>query len=170
MRSDVVGDVSCRGAAILGEVPGVERGRRWSEEETLGILLEVDVGGAAVTQVAQRHEITRSQIYGWRRDLKKKGPWSPDRGAVFLPADFAACPEPASSDAPSRPVLVELRLNNGRCPGFDSGIDGEALTRLIRAVDAAHPGSHGVIPVPATTRVWLAAGVTDMTGWTPPLA
>jgi transposase len=122
---------------MLGEVLGVERRRRWSEEEKLVILLEVGVGGATVTQVAQRHEITRSQVYGWRRDLKKNGLWSSDRGAVFLPVDFAACPEPASSHAPSRPVPVELRLSNGRCLRFDSGIDGEALTRLIRAVDAA---------------------------------
>ena len=65
---------------MLGEVLGVERRRRWSEDEKLEILSEVGVGGASVTQVAQRHEITRSQIYGWRRDLKKKGLWSPDRG------------------------------------------------------------------------------------------
>jgi transposase len=122
---------------MLGEVLGVERRRRWSEEEKLEILLEVGAGGATVTQVAQRHEITRSQIYGWRRDLKKKGLWSPDRGAVFLPVDFATCPEPAGAPASSRPVPVEVRLSNGRCLRFDSGIDGEALTRLIRAVDAA---------------------------------
>lgn len=122
---------------MLGEVLGVERRRRWSEDEKLDILSEVGVGGASVTQVAQRHEITRSQIYGWRRDLKKKGLWSPDRGAVFLPVDFGSCPEPRSAPAPSRSVPVELRLSNGRCLRFDSGIDGEALTRLIRAVDAA---------------------------------
>ncbi|MBT52326.1 MAG: hypothetical protein CMF72_02775 [Mameliella sp.] len=58
------------------------------------MLLEVGVGGASVTQVAQRHELTRSQIYGWRRGLKKKGLWSPDRGAVFLPVDFGAMSEP----------------------------------------------------------------------------
>jgi transposase len=33
--------------------------------------------------------------------------------------------------------MVELRLSNGRCLRFDSGMDGEALTRLIRAVEAA---------------------------------
>ncbi|WP_430522463.1 transposase [Marinovum algicola] len=44
---------------MLCEVLGVERRRRWSEEEKLEILLEVGVGGATVTQVAQRHEITR---------------------------------------------------------------------------------------------------------------
>ena len=122
---------------MLGEVLGVERRRRWSEDEKLKILSEVGVGGASVTQVAQRHEITRSQIYGWRRDLKKKGLWSPDRGAVFLPVHFGAHPGPARAPAPTRPVTVELRLSNGRCLRFDSGIDEEALTRLIRAVDAA---------------------------------
>lgn len=95
---------------MLGEVLGVERRRRWSEDEKLEILSEVGVGGASVTQVAQRHEITRSQIYGWRRDLKKKGLWSPDCGAVFLPVDFSAAQAPASASAPSRPVPVELRL------------------------------------------------------------
>jgi transposase len=122
---------------MLGEVLGVERRRRWSEDEKLEILLEVGVGGASVTQVAQRHEITRSQIYGWRRDLKKKGLWSPDRGAVFLPVDFGEAQTPASAPVPARPVPVELRLSNGRCLRFDSSMDGEALTRLIRAVDAA---------------------------------
>ncbi|OOY02673.1 transposase [Thioclava sp. F28-4] len=121
---------------MLGEVLGVERRRRWSDEEKLEILLEVGAGGASVTPVAQRHELTRSQICGWRRDLKKKGPWSPDRGAVFLPLDFGAQSEPAHSP-PARPVLVELRLGNGRCLRFDSSMDGEALTGLIRAVEAA---------------------------------
>jgi len=124
---------------MLGEVLGVERRRRWSDDEKLEILSEVGIGGATVTQVAQRHELTRSQIYGWRRDLKKKGLWSPDCGAVFLPVDLAAIPEPASAppSTPSRPVLIELRLSNGRCLRFDSSMDGDALTRLIRAVEAA---------------------------------
>lgn len=121
---------------MLGEVLGVERRRRWSDDRKLEILLEVGVAGASVTQVAQRHEISRSQLYGWRRELKKKGLWSPDRGAVFLPVDFGAIPEPASTPAPPRSVPVELRLTNGRCLRFDSNMGGEALTRLIRAVEA----------------------------------
>jgi transposase len=43
----------------------------------------------------------------------------------------------AQIPAPARSVMVELRLSNGRCLRFDSGMDGEALTRLIRAVEAA---------------------------------
>lgn len=122
---------------MLGEVLGVERRRRWNDDEKLEIVLEVGIGGASVTQVAQRHEITRSQIYGWRRELKMKGLWSPDRGAVFLPVELGAMPDPSRTSAPSRPILVELRLANGRCLRFDSSMDGEALTRLVRAVEAA---------------------------------
>lgn len=122
---------------MLGEVLGVERRRRWIDDEKPEILLEVGVGGASVTQAAQRHELTRSQVYGWRRDLKKKGLWSPDRGAIFMPIDFVPYSEPVQFPAPSRPVLVELRLSNGRCLRFDSSMDSEALTRLIRAVEAA---------------------------------
>lgn len=120
---------------MLGEVLGVERRRRWSDDEKLEIVLAAAADGATVTQVAQRYEVTRSQIYRWRRDLKQKGLWSPGHGAHFLPVDF---PElAAAAPRPSRPVPVELRLTNGRCLRFDSGMDGEALTRLIRAVEAA---------------------------------
>lgn len=63
MHSDVFNDVLL-GAVMLGEVLGVERRRRWSEDEKLESLSEVGLGGASVTQVAQRHEIMRSQIYG----------------------------------------------------------------------------------------------------------
>ncbi len=122
---------------MLGEVLGVERRRRWSDDEKLEIVLEVGVRGASVTEVARRHELTRSQLYGWRRDLKKKGLWSPDRGAIFLPVGCSALSEPAAAPMPSRPVLVELQLGHGRCLRFDSSMDGEALTRLIRAVEAS---------------------------------
>lgn len=122
---------------MLGEVLGVERRRRWNDDEKLEIVLEVGIGGASVTQVAQRHEITRSHIYGWRRELKKKGLWSPDRGAVFLPVELGELPDPSQTAASTRPIQVELRLANGRCLRFDSRMDGEALTRLVRAVEAA---------------------------------
>jgi len=71
---------------MRGEILGFERRRRWSDEEKFGIVMSVGTDGATVTQVAQRHEITRQQIYAWRHDLKNKGLWSPDVGALFLPS------------------------------------------------------------------------------------
>ncbi len=52
---------------MRGEVLGVERRRNWGDEEKLAIVSAVGVGGATVTQVAQRHDVTRQQIYAWPR-------------------------------------------------------------------------------------------------------
>ena len=72
---------------MQGDVLGRERRRRWCDEEKLAIVLAVGVDGATVTSVAQRHEITRQQIYTWRHEIKMKGLLVPSAGAVFLPVD-----------------------------------------------------------------------------------
>ena len=103
--------------------------------------MSVGVDGASVTQVAQRHEIRRQQIYAWRHDLKKKGLWSPDGGALFYPMDI---PVQVAVPAPQLPVpevpppsAVELRFRGGRSLHFDSTLDPVALAALIRAVETA---------------------------------
>ena len=126
---------------MRGEILGMERRRFWRDEDKLEIIMSVGVGGATVTQVAQRHEVTRQQIYAWRHDLKKKGLWSPDAGALFYPLDMpVAAGVPIAQDTvaeTSPPVAVELRLRGGRSLHFESTIDPAALSALIRVVDAA---------------------------------
>src|SRR6056297_1482839 len=92
---------------MRGEVLGVERRRRWSDEEKLEIVSSVGVAGATVTRVAQRNDITRQQIYAWRHELKKKGLWSPEQGAVFLPVDV--------------PTFVFILFEPGRGPPGSAG-------------------------------------------------
>ncbi len=101
--------------------------------------MAVRVDDAKVTQVAQRNEITRQQIYAWRHDLKNKGLWSPDAGALFLPFDIPAYGVPTIADTPiiAASMAVELRLCNGRSLHFDCSMAAVALTQLIRAVEAA---------------------------------
>jgi transposase len=103
--------------------------------------MSVGVGGATVTQVAQRHEVTRQQIYAWRHELKKKGLWSPDAGALFFPLDMPVAARVPVAQVPVAeappPVAVELRMRGGRSLHFESTIDPTALSVLIRAVDAA---------------------------------
>ena len=103
--------------------------------------MSIGVGGASVTQVAQRHEIKRQQIYAWRHDLKKKGLWSPDGGALFYPMDITVTAGVPMAQLPvpelPPPTAVELRLRVGRCLHFDSTMDPTALTSLIRAVETA---------------------------------
>ena len=125
---------------MRGEILGLERRRRWRDEDKLGIVMSVGIDNATVTQVAQRHDVTRQQIYAWRHDLKKKGLLPPESGALFLAVDIPhAHRVPAISEVPpgAVPTPVELRLRNGRCLRFDSNMNGAALTQLIRAVEAA---------------------------------
>lgn len=70
--------------------------------------------------------------------MKKKGLWPPDGGAPFLPFAIPARGVCAIADTPISvaPTAVELRLRNGRSLHFDSSMAGEALTQLIRAVEA----------------------------------
>ena len=125
---------------MRGEILRVERRRVWRDEDKLEIVMWVGAGGATVTQVAQRHEITRQQTYAWRHELKKKGLWSPDAGALFYPLDIPVASgvpvAPPAAEAP-RQIAVELRLNDGRSLRFDSTVDPATLTALIRAVEAA---------------------------------
>ena len=127
---------------MRGDILGLERRRRWGDEQKLAIVLSVGVDGATVTQVAQRHEVTRQQVYAWRHELKKKGLLSPAAEAIFLPVEMperqemVAALEPAAA-APAAPAPIELRLANGRCLRFDATVDTITLKRLIRAVEAA---------------------------------
>ena len=141
MFNDVVSDVFYAGCAMRGEILGVERRRFWRDEDKLEIVMAVGIGGATVTQVSQRHEVTRQQIYAWRHDLKKKGLWSPDGGALFFPMDLPVAAGVPAAQSPvverAPPSAVELRLRCGRCLHFDSTMEPVALTSLIRAVEAA---------------------------------
>ncbi|MCO8146482.1 transposase [Rhodovulum tesquicola] len=58
-----------------------------NDDEKLEIVLSVGMGGATVTQVAQRHDVSRQQIYAWRHELKKQGLLSACPEAQFLMSD-----------------------------------------------------------------------------------
>jgi len=142
VHNDVVCDVSYAGFAMRGDILGLERRRRWSDADKLEIVLSVGVGGATVTQVAQRHDVTRQQIYAWRHELKKKGLLSALPEALFLPVEWdrgAEVPVPAAITGPEarRPAQIELQLANGRCLRFDPALEAAALTHVIRAVEGA---------------------------------
>ena len=122
---------------MRGEILGIERRRRWSDQDKLLIVSSVGIDGATVTQVAQRHDVTRQQVYAWRHELKKKGLWSPDAGAMFLPIGVPATDCAPTASAPAALVSVELRLAKGRSLRFDSVTEEATLMRLIRAVEAA---------------------------------
>lgn len=119
---------------MRGEILGIERRRRWSDDQKLSILAAVGVNGATVTDVALRHEITRSQIYGWRRDLRRKGVLPAEAPVRFVALSMApGCPD----EADGLDVVVEIMLRGGRGLRVPAGLRDAALIRLIRVTEEA---------------------------------
>ena len=122
------------------EILGRERRRRWGQAERLEIIAAVGVNGETLARVARRYDLSRSQIYQWRHQFRKRGLLPAPAGPTFLPVDIGAPvrhAEPALEDRMVSRLIVELCLAQGRRLCFDSSIEAAALTRLIRSVEAA---------------------------------
>ena len=124
---------------MRGDVLGAfERRRRWTDAEKFAVVCEVGRHGASVTQVAQRHDLRRQQIYAWRHDLRKKGLCEPDGAAHFLPVELATPLVPEAKVAANIAApMVEIVLRNGRQIRCGGGIGDDDLARLIWLVEAA---------------------------------
>ena len=89
-----------------------------------------------MTEVAERHDVTRQHIYQWRRQLKEKGVWPEVEGVAFL-----------ALDGPEQPVMslpgstgsspVEICFANGRSLRCPSGMTDAEIIQLIRLVETA---------------------------------
>jgi transposase len=95
---------STQDAAIggLAEVTGGRGGtrRRWSSVDKASIVRESLNPGAVVSEVAQRHGLTRWQLYDWRRKARAAS----DKGTV--PGDQARPARPKRNGSTSKAVDV----------------------------------------------------------------
>ena len=66
-------------------ITGVERRRRWRDEDKLRVLAEAEQPGARTSEVARRHDISRGLLWYWRRQLRQGRLAARDMaGPVFL--------------------------------------------------------------------------------------
>jgi len=52
-------------------ITGVERRRRWRHEEKLRIVAEAEQPGACFAEVARRHDVRRTLLWTWRRQVRE---------------------------------------------------------------------------------------------------
>ena len=126
---------------MRGEILGLERRRRWSDDEKLAVVNSVGVGGATVTQVAQRHDLKRQQVYAWRHDLRRRGLLSSATDTTFLPVGFLEA-ELCQQQQGYRPRVdqddrIEVVLRNGRSLRVVGDVNVATLVRLMNAVEAS---------------------------------
>jgi transposase len=54
-------------------ITGVERRRRWRDEDRVRILAAIEEPGAVVAEVARREDVCTSLVYKWRRAAQRNG-------------------------------------------------------------------------------------------------
>jgi transposase len=142
---------------MRGEVlGGVERRRRWSVGEKLAVAMASLEPGAVVSDVARRFEVTRQQVYDWRR-AARRGDLGMPGGVVGFVEVVAGPPPPCllmeakavpTETGPDGPRVagditaapgarVEIVLVGGRVLRTPAGLPTAELRRLIGAVEGA---------------------------------
>jgi transposase len=136
----------------LGEVISmVARRRQWTLEQKLALVEEVSRPGASVAAVADRHGMSRSLLFEWRRQVREgtmpgvvRAEATPALVPVHVVEDArpkeASCPPPSSRGSGERSVrsatMVEVVLSNGRVLRVSEAIRPEVLGRLAAVLDA----------------------------------
>ena len=133
-KKDVHLDSSSVGAVSRLEVlEGPSGCRVRSEAERARIVAESLLPGAQVSEVARRHGATRWQIYDWRRRFRQRGEL-PSCEAPQPPFAPLVVEEPLERQVPA--VKLEIAIGDV-VVRTDAAIEGEQLSRLIRAVRAS---------------------------------
>lgn len=119
------------------EVVQVGRRRRWSDDEKLRIVSESYEGYRQVSAVARRHEISRSQLYAWRRALGGGG--GARHGipgfsrAVIVPEASAGGLDPSSTGPVGGRMEVVTAGGDRIIVGGD--VDGAAFARVLGVLE-----------------------------------
>lgn len=136
----------------VGEVISVvARRRRWTVEQKLALVEEVLRPGASVAAVADRHGMSRSLLFDWRRQVREgtmPGVARADAAPALVPVrvvdDAPSMQTPRLPSPSCKPVerpgktasTIEVVLTNGRVLRVSEAIRPDVLGRLASALDA----------------------------------
>ena len=116
--------------------------RSYTPEEKARLLTEAAVPGARVLLVAQRHGVSPSLVYRWRRQAEgRPARKAPPRPPAFVPLLLEGG-ESARGSPPATPLegdglggQVEVVLRNGRLLRVAASADPAAVARLAAALE-----------------------------------
>ncbi len=106
-------------------ITGVGRRRRWSEEQKAAIVAETLEPGAAVSEVAQRHGVSASQVFSWRKAARKQ---------AAVPAAYPALVPAAIEPRLGTPVRMGYGLIEVEIEGAKIRIPPDAAPKTVLAV------------------------------------
>lgn len=142
-------DPVSKGAQRFEVFTGAGKRREWPPEVKASIVAECYSGREGVSAVARRHGLDPSQVYAWRRDLRKQLeaegvilPSAHSEAVAFVPAviEPSTASEPASKRHARRrrraiEAAVELEID-GVAVKIGRGADAGTITAVIDALRA----------------------------------
>jgi len=133
-----VNDDAKAGFRRIEILTGPGRRRRWSAEEKARIIAETLEPGARVSEIARRWQVCPQQVFGWRRQARLDLSGSRTEPAAcslppFVPLVAAAAPTAKVAVPTPASAVIEIKLA-GAVVRVVSGVDGELLTAVLRAV------------------------------------
>jgi len=142
-----------RGSARNTRIEIITRGegrRRWTAEQKREIVAESLGPDLTPTEVARKYAITTGQLYTWRQQfLSVPGTLitravprfaevevTTSTSMPTAPATPSTAPSSPSGLAPRPDGLIEIALPGGIVVRVDAHVDGVALERVLKALDA----------------------------------
>lgn len=117
---------------------GPERRRKWSDDQKLAIVAEALTGDAVVSDVARRHDVRPSQLFGWIRRFRDEAVRESKDGLpvteqpMFAPAVMRVEPAPTpTAVAPPGSIEISVGTASVRIRG---AVDGKTLTAVLKAL------------------------------------
>ena len=109
--------------AQMQVISGVERRRRWSEDQKRQIVEAAFAPGSTVSEVARRADLHNGVIYKWRQELQRA-----DSGfaqVVVKAGEASAC---------NRADVIEVALGNGAHIRIPSSTPADLAASVVKAL------------------------------------
>ncbi len=129
-HSDVTTPVQPRRVEVL---TGPERRRKWPDETKIAIVAEALADGVVVSDIARRHDVTPSQLFGWMRQFRDAAlaTIASPEPLMFAPAVVVpAVPSPAPAEPPAE-IEISVGTATVRIRG---AVDGKTLSAVLKAL------------------------------------
>jgi transposase len=105
-------------------ISGIERRRRWSEEQKRQIVQAAFAPGATVSEVARQADICNGAIYRWRRELQWE---TAGFTKVAVIGDSTGVADPGGA-------AIDVALGNGARIRIPSSIGPELAASVVKAL------------------------------------
>jgi transposase len=115
-------------------ITGAGGRRRWTVDDKARIVEETLDPGASVSVVARRHGLTPQQLFGWRREARRRSEVSEDAGPSFIPAMVELASTHRRRRQQAAPMAaIELDIGGVRVR-IGAGAKASIVSAVIRAL------------------------------------